>query len=260
MDMITPVQYGSVLSVAAALLVLTAIAVGVMTVSGLRMRRDYLGAIGRAVVQLTLVAVVIAWIFANPEGTIVYFGVMLVAATATSVRRVRCGWRNAALVGGPIALATVIAVVPVVVTGALPLSTQAIVPFTAQVIGGAMTAVSLTGSYALATARKEWPLVEGRLAIGATARQAGQDIAREAAQRSLTPGFDQTRSAGLVVLPGAFVGMLLGGATPAEAAQIQLLVLAALAVAAVVAAAGAGWSLAPWIGGIDRTDTAHRAT
>jgi putative ABC transport system permease protein len=56
-------------------------------------------------------------------------------------------------------------------------------------------------------------------------------------QRSLTPGFDQTRSAGLVVLPGAFVGMLLGGATLAEAAQIQLLVLTALAVAAVVAAA-----------------------
>ena len=259
MDTITPVQYGSVLSVAIAILVLTVIAVGVMTLAGLRMRLDYLGAITRAIVQLTLVAIVIAWIFANPEGTILYFAVMLVAATATSVRRVGCGWRNALLVGGPIALAATVAVAPVVVTGALPLSTQAVVPFAAQVIGGAMTAVSLTGSYALATARKEWPLVEGWLAIGATPRQAGRDIARESAQRSLTPGFDQTRSAGLVVLPGAFVGMLLGGATPAEAAQIQLLVLASLAVAAVVAAAGTGWSLAPWIGGVDRTDTEHRA-
>jgi putative ABC transport system permease protein len=42
------------------------------------------------------------------------------------------------------------------------------------------------------------------------------------------PGLDQTRTVGLVTLPGAFVGMLLGGATPVEAAAVQLVVLVAL--------------------------------
>ena len=42
------------------------------------------------------------------------------------------------------------------------------------------------------------------------------------------PGLDQTRTVGLVTLPGAFVGMLLGGASPLQAAAVQLLVLVAL--------------------------------
>jgi putative ABC transport system permease protein len=39
---------------------------------------------------------------------------------------------------------------------------------------------------------------------------------------------DQTRSVGLVTLPGAFVGMLLGGASPLQAGAVQLLVLVGL--------------------------------
>jgi putative ABC transport system permease protein len=45
---------------------------------------------------------------------------------------------------------------------------------------------------------------------------------------ALVPGLDQTRTVGLVTLPGAFVGMLLGGATPAQAAAVQLVVLVSL--------------------------------
>ena len=41
-------------------------------------------------------------------------------------------------------------------------------------------------------------------------------------------GLDQTRTTGLVTLPGAFVGALLGGADPTQAARFQLVVLAAL--------------------------------
>ncbi|MGH8826491.1 MAG: ABC transporter permease, partial [Jiangellaceae bacterium] len=37
-----------------------------------------------------------------------------------------------------------------------------------------------------------------------------------------------TRTVGLVTLPGAFVGMLLGGASPVDAGAVQLFVLVAL--------------------------------
>ena len=33
---------------------------------------------------------------------------------------------------------------------------------------------------------------------------------------------DQTKNVGLVSLPGTFVGLILGGASPAEAARLQL--------------------------------------
>ncbi|TNC49052.1 ABC transporter permease [Mumia zhuanghuii] len=53
----------------------------------------------------------------------------------------------------------------------------------------------------------------------------------------MTPGPDQTRAAGLVTLPGAYAGLLLGGATPYEASLVQTLVLVGLLAAQVIAAA-----------------------
>lgn len=41
----------------------------------------------------------------------------------------------------------------------------------------------------------------------------------------LIPSIDQTKNTGLVTLPGAFVGALMGGASPIEAAHFQLVVL-----------------------------------
>ncbi|MGN6301654.1 MAG: ABC transporter permease, partial [Angustibacter sp.] len=69
---------------------------------------------------------------------------------------------------------------------------------------------------------------EAALSIGLGARDAALLVARDDAALALVPGLDQTRTVGLVTLPGAFVGMLLGGATPMEAAAVQLVVLVAL--------------------------------
>ena len=240
--------FGSGLQTAVAIVILAGLTVLVMSLAGIRERLDYLGAAGRSVVQLIVVAAIIAWVFAHPEGTALYLGIMVVAATATSVRRVGCGWRRSLLSAGPLIGGTLLALIPVLASGALPVEAQSIVPFTAQIIGGAMTAVSLTGNYAKQKTYEQWPIVEGYLALGASPAQAVREVMRESAAHSLIPGLDQTRSAGLVVLPGAFVGMLLGGATPAQAAQVQLLVLVALLAAATAAAAGTAWTLAPWLG------------
>ncbi len=53
----------------------------------------------------------------------------------------------------------------------------------------------------------------------------------------MLPGLDQARTVGLVTLPGALVGMLLGGASPVEAGAVQLFVLVALRAVQVVAVA-----------------------
>ena len=53
---------------------------------------------------------------------------------------------------------------------------------------------------------------------------------------ALVPALDQTRTTGLVTLPGAFVGALFGGASPLTAARFQLVVLVGLLAAESVAA------------------------
>ncbi len=52
---------------------------------------------------------------------------------------------------------------------------------------------------------------------------------------ALVPIFDQTRTVGLVTLPGAFVGVLLGGGSTADAAAAQVLVLVGLIAAETIA-------------------------
>jgi putative ABC transport system permease protein len=66
------------------------------------------------------------------------------------------------------------------------------------------------------------------LALGATPRQAVRDVARSAVVEALVPALDQTRTVGLVTLPGAFVGALLGGANATVAARFQVTVLVGL--------------------------------
>jgi putative ABC transport system permease protein len=119
--MLGGVRYGSLLQTGIAIGVLVLVTIVVMTLAGVRQRVDFLGAAVRAIVQLALVALVIAWIFAHPQGTAAYLAVMVVAATATSVRRIGCGWRRALLAAGPLVAGVVVAVAPVIAVGTLPL-------------------------------------------------------------------------------------------------------------------------------------------
>jgi putative ABC transport system permease protein len=200
----------------------------VMTVGGLGYRRELLVAAARALVQLILVALLIAWIFTHPQGAFAYLAVMLVVAAYTSNRRIGGDRRDYVGVLVSILLGAGATVSVVAATGALTFEAQSLLPFSAQMIGGAMTTASLAGVRFRDDVRDQMMTFQGYVALGASYRQAGREFAKRASEKALFPTLDQTKSAGLVTLPGAFVGMLLGGASPLAAAQVQLLVLIGL--------------------------------
>ena len=113
-------------------------------------------------------------------------------------------------------------------SGLIPRQTIAVVPIVGILIGGAMTATTLAGKRALDALRTRHGEYEAALSIGLLPRDSALLIGRDDAALALVPGLDQTRTVGLVTLPGAFVGMLLGGASPLQAAAVQLVVLVAL--------------------------------
>ena len=84
--------------------------------------------------------------------------------------------------------------------------------------------------------RDHWDEVEGWLALGATPRQSTLELGRRAIHTALLPSVDQTRTTGIVVLPGAFVGAIFGGASPLEAGRFQVVVLASILAAGVLTA------------------------
>ncbi len=120
-------------------------------------------------------------------------------------------------------------------SGTVPLHGVAVVPVAGILIGGAMTATSLAGwrvREELVTRHGE---VEAALSLGLTPREAIIEIGRPVAATALMPPVDQTWTVGVVTLPGAYVGVVLGGGSPLEAGAAQLLVLVGLLATEVLA-------------------------
>ena len=129
---------------------------------------------------------------------------------------------------------------------AIPWDVSQVLPLVAQLIGGAMTATTLASLRMVDDVAGHWEEVEAWLCLGCPARtrRCARSLAGSA-RAALLPALDQTRNVGLVVLPGAFVGLLLGGATPLEAGRLQLLVLVGLVAAETVAATVVTYGLSP---------------
>lgn len=233
-----------------AVALLLAVAVGVDRLAGLGQARQVTVAGVRAVVQLAAVGLVVAAVFRSPVLAPLYLLVVVGAASWTSGRRLGRHRRLVGIAACAITAGAAATAVVVVGTGALAFSAQTAVPFVAQLVGGAMTATSLAGQRFTDDVSAGWAEVEGWLAIGATPTQAVAATGRRAAGRALVPAIDQTRNVGLVVLPGAYVGLLLGGASPLEAGRIQLLVLVGLLAAETIAAVVVTHLLAPVLGAV----------
>jgi len=182
----------------------------------------------RAFVQLAAVGALITLVFELPALAFAFVAAMVSTASVTAGSRLRGlpGARRRALVS--IALPALAATAALLAIGAFELTPRAAVPTAGILIGGAMAATTLTGRRLLESLQDEIPEIETRLALGDDARAALAPAIRRAVHTGLVPVIDQTRSVGLVTLPGTFVGLILGGATPAEAAATQLVVLLAL--------------------------------
>jgi putative ABC transport system permease protein len=222
-------------SLGVALVVLTLGAVGVSTAAGLGVGRRIAVAAVRAVLQLGAVSLVIVAVVRSLRLSVLFVLVMLTVAALTSARRMtpdRSGLH--AIV--PIALGAAPVIAVVVVTGAVPVTGIALVPICGIVIGGAMTATSLCGRRALDELALRHGEYEAALSLGLRERDAAMELIRPAARQALVPPTDQTRTVGLVTLPGAFVGVLLGSGDPVQAGAAQVLVLVGLLAAEAVAA------------------------
>ncbi|WP_116449665.1 ABC transporter permease [Blastococcus litoris] len=227
---------------AVVLVVLTALAAVGGRLSGLGQDRPVVVAAVRATVQLALVSAVLLVVVRSLWLSAVFVVLMLTVATATSAGRITGAGLRGSRRALPAALPIVAGALPVVAlvlaSGAVPLRGEAVIPVAGILIGGAMTATSLAGRRLRDELTARRGEVEAALALGMLRRDAVLLVGRPAGATALVPPLDQTRTVGLVTLPGAFVGVLLGGGSPLEAGAAQLLVLIGLLAAQVLAVWG----------------------
>jgi putative ABC transport system permease protein len=203
--------------------------------AGVRLGAQPVIAMARAVLQLAIASAVLSGALSLPWTVIGVLVIMLSTASWTSGGRLRrqpgggSGAQIAVVSGGVIGVGTVLAL------GMMPLSARNLVAIGGILIGASMTATTLTGRHFRTLAHHRSPEVQAWWALGATSPVAFAPVAQEAMRDALIPNLDQTRSTGIVTLPGAFIGALFGGASPVEAARFQVVVLSGILLAQTVA-------------------------
>lgn len=223
---------------AALVVVLTAAAAAATRLAGLGTARHVVIAATRAATQLAAVSLVIGFVLHSLALTAVFLTLMVLVAAGTSARRIigslrpRAWWTTVPILAG-----IVPTMAAILLSTVMPIEPIAILPTAGILIGGAMTATSIAGRRLTEELTNQRGSYEAALSLGMSRRDGVTLVGREAAGLALIPGLDQTRTVGLVTLPGAFVGVLLAGDSPVQAGVVQLLVLIGLLLVQVLAVA-----------------------
>ncbi|MHC6593469.1 ABC transporter permease [Arthrobacter sp. C152] len=230
------VQLAALVPTLAALAILVALTVGVLWSARTPSYFSPALAILRGAVQLAAISLVLGGIITNPLAVGAALLVMFTVAAATATRRLTWSWRRFAVVAATMAAGILVTLAVVFGAGAIEFAPRYVLAVGGIVIGNSMTIATLAGRRFHEAVAEQWDQVEGWLALGATPRQATLGQARQAVHSALIPSTDQTKTTGLVTLPGAFVGAIFGGAPPLEAGRFQVVVLASIMAAGSITA------------------------
>jgi putative ABC transport system permease protein len=194
-------------------------------------------AILRVTVQLAILSVILGGIISSPVWVGAFLLVMVGAAVWTVFRRLKLGIGALVPVAVTIVLAAAVPIAVIFLAHAIDFTPRYVLAVGGIVIGGAMTVSTLMGRSLGSLLVSQRDEIEGWLALGATPRRAAQRAVRSSGSTALIPATDQTRTTGVVTLPGSFVGAIFAGASPLAAAQFQLIVLVGILLSGAVAVA-----------------------
>lgn len=251
-----PLAYSDLIVAAA----LVAINGAISFAYGLKLEKTLAIASLRMVVQLTAVALVLKFIFAqtSPLWTVLFASVMALAAGTEIVMRQEhrfAGWRAMLLSSSPAFVAGLMTTfVALAVIQPQPWhAPRILLPLLGMLVGNALSGVALALDTMTSAAIRERAQIEARLALGATRFEAFEEILRRSLRTGLMPILNAMAAAGIVSLPGMMTGQILAGIDPVDAAKYQVLIMFLIAGATAIAVL-AGALASVWL----LTDERHR--
>lgn len=209
-------------------LLLVAVAVGVSRAIGLRLEAAIAWATVRAVTQLVLVGWALTIVIDSTRPLLwswLWVAAMTAYAGVVTRRRAPEVPRVAVLATAASAASALVTLGVLFGFGVFPLQGRTLVPIAGLMIGNAMNATVLAGRRIVEQLRDQRAEVEARLALGHPARRAARPYLVTAVRTALIPQIETTRAVGLVFLPGAMTGLILGGVRPLDAVLVQAVVM-----------------------------------
>ena len=207
-----------------------AAAIVVLAVRRLGQVRPLLVSLTRLTVQMMALGVLLDWLFSVKRPDLVAavgMGMLLASAQVVGSRLGRGRWvlraQSFAAMGCSVAL-----VMGVSLRMGLRLDPwyepRVVIPLLGMVLGNSVTGVALAAERLEGDLRAGRDLVELRLSLGASARQAALPALRSAVKAALTPAINNMMIAGIVAIPGMTTGQLLSGASVKDAIRYQILI------------------------------------
>ncbi|MEM1502490.1 iron export ABC transporter permease subunit FetB [Domibacillus sp. 8LH] len=180
----------------------------------------------RAFVQLTVIGYIITFVFSieNPILFLFIIFIMIVIASRTSAKRGDAFERSLWIAFAALVAAEAASVVIWVTFDIVDFEAQYVLPMSGMIIGSSMVAVSLVFDRLKREFDSTKELIMGKLALGATRRQASQELIEATVKAALIPSMEGMKTIGLVQLPGMMTGAIIAGASPVVAVKYQLVI------------------------------------
>ncbi|KAJ6750064.1 hypothetical protein OIU85_000671 [Salix viminalis] len=216
---------GMIKPLAATAVVLMAVILSYMQKLGLEGEMVY--SIIRAFLQLSVIGFVLQFIFSQNHAVwiIIAYIFMVSVAGYTAGQRAKHVPRGKWVAGASILAGTAVTLFLLVILNVFPFTPRYIIPVAGMMVGNAMTVTGITMKRLRDDIKVQMNLVETALALGATPRQATHQQVKRALVIALSPVLDNAKTVGLISLPGAMTGLIMGGASPLEAIQLQIVVM-----------------------------------
>ncbi|KAL9227998.1 hypothetical protein vseg_003622 [Gypsophila vaccaria] len=210
-----------------AALAVVALAVLLSYFQKLGLERDMIYSIFRSFVQLSIIGFVLQFIFSqsNVAWIILAYLFMVSIAGYTAGQRAKHVPRGKYVAGASILIGTSVTMLFLVLLDVFPFTPRYIIPVAGMMVGNSMTTTGVTMKRLRDDIKTQMNLVETALALGATPRQATLEQVKRALVIALSPVLDNAKTVGLISLPGAMTGMIMGGASPLEAINLQIVVM-----------------------------------
>ncbi|HJV44637.1 MAG TPA: iron export ABC transporter permease subunit FetB [Bacillota bacterium] len=202
----------------------------------LKLEKDILLSSIRAFIQLSLLGLVLTFVFSLTNWFSIFSYILLMMAIAAITARKR---------GKQIPYSLGISFVSIFFSWAvtIPLwilfhiirfETPYVLAVSGMVIGNAMTASSQTFHLLHREFDQTKDLIETKLALGFTMYQASHDWIKQTIKIVLIPNIDTLKTVGLVQMPGMMTGMILAGTPPYQAVKFQIVIMFSITAVAVL--------------------------
>lgn len=192
----------------------------------LKLEKEVMIGVIRAVVQLVIVGYILKYIFGfkNPFFTTLLLLFMIFNAAKNAAKRGKVIRKGLIISFLSITIGTLVTLAVLVLSKAIQYEPYQIIPVSGMIIGNSMVALGLCYKQIASDFKNKREEVETKLSLGADILPSSIDIIRDSIKTGMLPTIDSAKTLGIVSLPGMMTGLILAGVPPMEAIKYQIMV------------------------------------